>query len=169
MRDRFSNSQVFDVDTGQVACSSGNTALRSNAIGSCIVIAAYDRSNKRGGLAHILLPDSAPANEKVKTKYAADAIDTMIGELDRAGTDIQDIDVCLVGAGNVLEKTDDTICEKNIASVTRLLKERDIQVRKSVLGGTKRKFLYMDIESGRIYYSEGGGEEKLLWESENEK
>ena len=169
MRDRFSNSQVFDVDTGQVVCSSGNGALRSNAIGSCIVVAAYDHSNKRGGLAHILLPDSAPANEKVKTKYAADAIDTMIGELVREGTDIRDIEVCLVGAGNVLEKTDDTICGKNIESVTRLLKERNIPVRKSVLGGTKRKFLYMDIESGRVYYSEGGGEEKLLWEPKKEK
>jgi len=168
MRDRFGNKHVIDVDTRQVVCSGADSSLRSNAIGSCIVVAAYDRSNKRGGLAHILLPGSAPANEKVKTKYAADAIDQMIGELERMGTDIQDIDVCLVGAGNVLEKTDDTICEKNIESVTRLFKERNIPVRKSALGGTKRKFLYMDVESGKIYYSEGGGEEKLLWEPEKE-
>ena len=108
-------------------------------------------------------------NERLKTKYAADAISEMISGLELAGTDIKDIVVCLVGAGNVLEKADDTICKKNIESVTGLLRERNIPVRKSVLGGIKRRSLYMDTASGSIYYSEGGGEEKLLWEPEKEK
>lgn len=169
MRTRFGNKNVIDVDTGQVICSNGDIALRSNAIGSCIVVAAYDHSNRTGGLAHILLPGSAPENERLKTKYAADAISEMISGLELAGTDIKDIVVCLVGAGNVLEKADDTICKKNIESVTGLLRERNIPVRKSVLGGIKRRSLYMDTASGSIYYSEGGGEEKLLWEPEKEK
>lgn len=167
MRSRFGNKDVIDVDTGQVVCCGGDKALRSNAIGSCIVIAAYYRSSRVGGLAHILLPGSAPENEKVKTKYAADAISEMISGLVREGADINGIEVCLVGAGNVLEKTDDTICQKNIESVTQLLKKRSIPVRESVLGGTKRKSLFMDVETGCIYYSEGGGEEKLLWQPQN--
>lgn len=169
MQPRFSDKDVIDVDTGQVVCCGRDKSLRSNAIGSCIVVAAYDRYNRRGGLAHILLPGIAPESEQIKTKYAGDAIDMLICELERAGTDIREIEVCLVGGGNVLEKADDTICEKNIASVTAILKKKNIGMRKTMLGGTKRKSLFMDVESGKVYYSEGGGAEKLLWEPEKRK
>ena len=79
-----------------------------------------------------------------------------------AGTD--EIEVCLVGAGNVLQKSDDTICTANIESVTGILKEKNIPVMASVLGGTKRKGVFMDVENGSISYTEGDDPVKLLWQ-----
>jgi chemotaxis receptor (MCP) glutamine deamidase CheD len=70
-----------------------------------------------------------------------------------------------VGAGNVLKKQDDTICKNNIDSITRLLKEKHIPVRASVLGGTERKGISLDIKNGSVYYTEGDREEKMLWKS----
>lgn len=158
---------VIDVNTGHVIAKSENKILRSLAIGSCIVIAAFDRNNKSGALAHIMLPGRAPENEKFKTKYAANAIDDLIRKLADKGTKKQDIRVCLIGAGNVLKKTNDTICEKNIESVHELLKEKKIPVVASVLGGSARSSVFMDIDDASISYTEGDSEERLLWQLNN--
>ena len=76
-----------------------------------------------------------------------------------------DLEACLVGAGNVLKKQDDTVCKNNIDSIIKLLKQRNVPVRAAVLGGTERKSISMDIESGSVYYTEGDREEKMLWKS----
>ena len=70
----------------------------------------------------------------------------------------------LVGAANVLEREDDTICEANIESIMRILREKNIAVRASALGGTERKSVFMDIEKGCISYTEAEDKEKTLWQ-----
>ena len=153
---------IIDVNTGQVRTARNKTALRAMAIGSCIVITAYDRNNEAGAMAHIMLFGSAPGEESRKTKYAVDAVDELIKQMARTGTKKDDIEVVLVGGGNVLQKENDTICKRNIESVTELLKEKDIPVTASVLGGTQRKMVRLDVETGTVMYSEGNGKERLL-------
>lgn len=158
--------KVIDVSTGMVEASKAGIILRSLAIGSCVVIAAYDSSKKVGAMAHIMLPGRAPKGAYDKrTRYAANAIDEMINGMTRTGANQCDLEVCLVGAGNVLKKRDDTICKDNIESTTELLEKKHIPVRATVLGGTERKCVSLDVESGSVYYTEGDRKEKLLWKS----
>jgi len=158
--------EVIDISTGAVEVAGAGTILRSNAIGSCIVIAAYDSSKKVGAMAHIMLPGRAPKDaDSERTRYAADAIDEMINRMTRTGANQCDLEVCLVGGGNVLKKQDDTICKDNIESTTELLGKKHIPVRAAVLGGTERKCISLDVGSGSIFYKEGDGREKLLWKS----
>jgi len=158
--------EVIDISTGAVEATGAGVILRSNAIGSCVVIAAYDSSKKVGALAHIMLPGQAPKDaDSESTRYAADAIDKMINRMTRAGANQRDLEVCLVGAGNVLKKQDDTICKDDIESTTELLEKKHIPVRAAVLGGTERKGVSLDVGSGSIFYTEGDGKEKLLWKS----
>ena len=156
--------EIVDVNTGEVKVGGKNIILRSLAIGSCIVIAAYDLKKKIGAMAHVMLPGRAPEKTSEKTRYAADAIDKMINKMIVAGSNKDDIDVCLVGGGNVLKRKDDTICKDNIESTTRLLEKKQIPVRSTVLGGTERKGVFLDVESGVISYTEGDGREQPLWE-----
>ena len=156
--------EIIEVNTGEVRTSRNKTTLRAMAIGSCIVITAYDRNNKAGAMAHIMLPGSAPAKENQKSKYAAEAVDELIKQMVRTGTKKDDIEVVLVGGGNILQKDDDTICEKNIESVTQFLKKKNISIRTSALGGTERKTVRLDVEAGTVMYSEGDSKEKLLWQ-----
>lgn len=79
----------------------------------------------------------------------------MLNQMLESGSDTNGIEVCLIGAGNVLQKEDDTICEDNINSVTMILEEKLIPVRVSVLGGYKRKSVFLDVETGSISYKEG--------------
>jgi len=158
--------EVIDISTGAVEVAGAGAILRSNAIGSCIVIAAYDSSKKVGAMAHIMLPGRAPKDaDSESTRYAADAIDEMINRMTRTGANQCDLEVCLVGAGNVLKKQDDTICKDNIESTTELLGKKHIPVRAMVLGGTERKCVSLEVESGSIFYTEGDSKEKLLWKS----
>lgn len=158
--------KVIDISAGEVKVAGAGAILRSAAIGSCIVIAAYDSSKKVGAMVHIMLPGRAPKDaDSKRTRYAADAIDEMINRMTRTGANQCDLEVCLVGAGNVLEKQDDTICKDNIESTTELLGKKHIPVRAAVLGGTERKCISLDVETGSIFYKEGDSREKLLWKS----
>ena len=157
--------EIVDVNTGEVRLGRGKIILRSIAIGSCIVVAACDFKKNIGALAHIMLPGRAAKKNPERTKYAADAINELIKRMTAAGSNKADIDVCLVGGGNVLKKKSDTICEDNIRSATQLLQKRLIPIRATVLGGTKRKGVFLDIENGTISYTEGDEKEKPLWKS----
>jgi chemotaxis protein CheD len=156
--------KVIDVNTGEVKGCNDSSVLRSVAIGSCIAIVAYSSVDKAGAIAHVMLPGKARESTSEKTRYAFDAVDELIRILDEFGVDENDIEVCLVGAGNVLEKEDDTICESNIRSVNEIMEEKDIPVRASVLGGVKRKSVMMDVAEGKISYTEGDGRETFLWQ-----
>ncbi len=158
--------KIVNVSTGQVKVGRKGEILKSTAIGSCVVIAAYDSKKNLGVMAHVMLPGRAPKSAySESTKYAADALDEMISRINRRGANLCDLGVCLVGAGNVLKKSDDTVCNNNIESITQLLKEKNIPVRAAVLGGTERKSISLDVGSGSIYYTEGDREEKTLWQA----
>jgi len=161
--------EAIEVSTGQVKAAVEKGILRSTAIGSCIVVAAYNFKNKIGAMAHIMLPGSAPEDTAEKTKYAADAIDELINIMPEAGLEKGDTQVCLVGAANVLEREDDTICEANIESVTNILKEKDIPVRASVIGGTERKSVFLNVQNGCVSCANGDDKEKILWQAGQEQ
>ena len=154
---------IIDVNTGQVRLGTGNVILRSLAIGSCIAAAAYDSQAKIGAIAHIMLPGSAPKEALEKTRYTENAIEEIVDLMVSGGSRKGNIEVCLVGAGNVLQKEDDTICVDNIRSAMRFLKERGIPIRATALGGTERQSVFLDIETGKVTYSKGCGRKELLW------
>jgi len=147
--------KIIDVNTGEVKAAVEKGILRSVGIGSCVVVAAYNLRRKIGVMAHIMLPGIAPQQSLEKTKYAFDGIEQLLNQMLEAGANTDETEVCLVGAGNVLQKEDDTVCEANIKSVKGILKEKNIPVMVSALGGIERKSVFMDIEKGCISYAEG--------------
>ena len=69
--DKHSLKKIIYTQTGEVKTGKKDTILRSNAIDSCIVIAAYDEEEKVGAMAHIMLPGKALENKNTqKNKYA---------------------------------------------------------------------------------------------------
>ena len=160
-------NEIIDINTGQIAVRRGRCVLRAMALGSCIAVAAYDSRARIAGMAHIMLPGGAP--RRGARRYALCGV----RDRDAAGPDGRGglrcwraIEVCLVGAGNVLRNEQDTICGDNIRSVTAVLRERNIPIRASVLGGNERKSAYLDAETGRISFTEGSGAEQVLWPPE---
>lgn len=163
----MSYRSIINVNTGQIRLAKKDAILRSAALGSCIAVVAYDHTKKIGAIAHIMLPGTAPADHTKKNRYASNAISAILTKMIEAGSQKRDIEACIVGAGNVLKRDDDTICAINIESVTQLLKDNNVPVRASVLGGTERKSVALDIQSGIISYTVGNGKPKLLWKPQD--
>ena len=159
---------IIDVQTGEVKSGIGEIVLSTKAIGSCVVVIAYDATKKVGAMAHIMLPESAPPDKDdgLKTRYAANAISEMLEQMRQLGSRKKDTKVALVGGGNVLKRKDDTICNENIKSTLQLLKETDLKIIGKVLGGAHRRSASLDIEQGIIYYTEGGSSEIELWRAQ---
>ena len=155
--------KIIYAQTGEVKACKKDTILRSSAIGSCIVIVAYDKEEQVGALAHIMLPGKAQEGKKEqKTRYAADGLEELIKRMNLLGTKEINIDVCLAGGANVLKKEDDTIAGDNIVSVEEFLKKRKIKIRAKSIGGTERRSITLDVETGCGHYTVGDRAEKLL-------
>ena len=157
--------ETIDVNTGEVVISREVSTLRALALGSCIAVTAWDSSTQTAGLAHIMLPGKAPGSHTGKYRYALDAIDHLLDQMVLLGSGLLDIDICLVGAGNVLQKKDDSICRLNIESARSILSQKGISVRASLLGGDCRKSVFLERVSGKVWASAGDEPKFLLWTS----
>ena len=160
--------EIAEVQIGEVKASQGERLLRASALGSCIAVIALDITRHIGMVAHVMLPGSAPGGKhgREKTKYAANAIDAIIETMTSQDSKISNIQVALVGAGNVLCREDDSICRDNIESVTDLLKQRKLSVVARALGGNMRKSALLNVEKPCIMYTEGDGPERRLFETD---
>ncbi len=90
------------VNSGEVNARKGEGILRASAIGSCVVVMAYDPDHGVGSMAHVMLPGaSGDQNPSRKTRYAEDAIQDMMRKMAALGADEARIHACLIGGGNV--------------------------------------------------------------------
>ena len=112
--------KITDVNTGEVKFGRGNTVLRSLALGSCVAVIAYEPVRKIGGIAHIMLPGRAPEHEKKKIKYSENALDELTKKMRLFVSARGNIEVFIIGGGNVLKEKEDNIGKENIDSVKKI-------------------------------------------------
>jgi len=144
--------KTIHISTGEVKMGTAGDLLISNGIGSCIVIVGINLEKEIGAVAHFMLPGKAPDTEaQNKTKYAEDSVDMLLKLLQSDMDNLSPIRTCLIGAGNVLKKQDDTICESNIRSISALLNDLKIGISASSLGGNYRRSVHFDIEKAEVF------------------
>jgi chemotaxis protein CheD len=154
----------ISVLTGEVWAAQREIILRSDAIGSCIGVAAFEIKSGVGALAHIMLPGSSlNTGLSYNTKYAADAVSDMLFKMTRLGAKSGHIEACLVGAGNVLQDKNDRVCVNLICSVSEVLREHQIRIVAEALGGVMRRCVFIDIGKREVYYTEGDEADRLLY------
>lgn len=154
------------VYTGEVNSGGIETILNSGAIGSCVVITAFDTKNKMGAMAHIMLPERSPSiNQLHASKYAANALDELLSQMRSPGIKSQNLEICIVGGANVLKRENDSIGFDNLNSIKKLLREYQIDIKAEAIGGFERRTVIFDIEIGCIYYTVGESKQKILWQT----
>jgi len=152
-----------DVSTGELrAARSG--FLRASAIGSCMAVAMYDPVAGIGGLAHSMLPGMAPQRRSSdRTRYVNDGVRELVEALTDLGARRDRLEACIAGGGNVLERHGETLCDANIASGALTLEQLGIALVARDVGGTQRRSLTIDIDTGRVSITVGDGAPTLLW------
>lgn len=79
-------SEVIKVGMADMAICSGDDAVTTLGLGSCIGIAIRDPSAGIGGLVHIMLPDSTEIrNNTNRLKFADTGIEDLVNEIIKKG------------------------------------------------------------------------------------
>jgi chemotaxis protein CheD len=144
----------------------GQGVLMTIGLGSCVGIALYDAQNKVGGLAHILLADSrgfyrrpVPLNP---AKFADTAIPLLVQEIEKAGGKRERLQAKIAGGSQLFmnQKPGNSVGEKNVQAVRRVLKELGIPIAGEDVGGNHGRTLRFFVETGQVIISTVGRGEK---------
>ncbi|MEG0254329.1 MAG: chemotaxis protein CheD [Vagococcus sp.] len=127
--------------------------LMTLGLGSCVGVVIYDERSKIGGLSHIMLPDSQmfKGRDNLKVEKFADlAIPQMVKEL-RAQHQVTKLVAKIAGGASMFQleniKKSQNIGERNIVAVETILKELNVPILASHVGGNMGRSLFFNLDS----------------------
>ncbi|NLI65634.1 MAG: chemotaxis protein CheD [Tissierellia bacterium] len=122
--------------------------LLTLGLGSCVGVAIYDTETKKGGLSHIMLPDSTFFKREMKPEKFADlAIPMMVEEIS-GGSPSRNLVAKIAGGASMFNFSDNdinNIGEKNVQAVKETLKRLNIPILASDTGGDKGRTMIVDL------------------------
>ncbi len=128
--------------------------LVAYGLGSCVGVTLYDRWNKIGGLAHVMLPSSLP-HGRVSTagKYADTALEELLSSMASEGADLGRLEAKLVGGANMfsaLSQQAVSIGMRNVSAVRDKLGEKKIAILGEDVGGVHGRTMLFFLGDGRV-------------------
>lgn len=130
------------MNIGQTAVSLAPGEIICYGLGSCLGVFLYDKFQKVGAGAHIMLPGNGEQHDSDKMLRVI-----VKGMLDR-GCNPLIIRARLVGGADIMNLRSYRIGQRNIDYVKKELKERRIMINAEDLGGTGSRTARLDLESG---------------------
>ena len=119
-------------------------------LGSCIGVAIWDRMTKQGGLAHVVLPESA-GRGGTPGKFADIAVPQMLEILRKQGLPTYGLTAKLAGGANMFNGSGPLqIGNANAVAVAAALKKAGIRVAGQDVGGTHGRRITFDCASGEM-------------------
>lgn len=145
------------IKTGQIEIGNENDVLESLGVGSCVVICLYDRKNRVGGLAHIMLPAKNPKlageNGSPPAEFAEAGIENLIKQLKENGADIQNLEAKLFGGSEMFGKLREepvSLGAMNLAAVKEELEKRNISISAQDIGGNSGRSIRFYVNNGDV-------------------
>jgi len=141
---------------------SGEINIKTGSVGSCVVIAIYDRNDSVGGLAHAMLPHRRGKKEEKMTdfksgntsaKYADEAVENLVRGIKAKGGDEKKLVAKLVGGASMFKKlTGDKhgIGAQNIESAREKLQSMGIEIDNEDTGGSSGKIVEFHVKNGMV-------------------
>lgn len=160
----MASSKTIFVAPGEIIMAQKEGVLTSTPLGSCIACIAYHKTSRIGGMAHIMLPGNAPDKHiNDKNKYAHNAIKALASKFSAKFIPIKELLIFLIGGANVLKKENDTLVEAITISVINELKQNNLMVTASSLGGKERHGAILDLNREIIFFSIGNNHKEILY------
>jgi chemotaxis protein CheD len=140
--------------------------ILQTTLGSCIGIAIYDRGNRIGGLAHIMLPVNNNGDPN-KAKYADTAISELIRKLASKGVDKGSLLAKIAGGAKMFDTNKKInyfmeIGLRNEEAVREGLKREGIRLVSSDTGSNYGRNIQFEIATGRITVKSHGKEMVII-------
>lgn len=144
------------IKTAELAVSHNDNIIKTNSIGSCVVIALYDSVNSIGGLAHAMLPykrDAKLDENMYPAKYVDQAIDNLITTIVKAGGKKENLTAKIVGGASMFKKIankEHGIGDQNSTAAHEYLTAVGIPIEAEDIGGSTGKIAELDLVTGLL-------------------
>ena len=134
---------------GEMAVGKAGEPLRT-LLGSCVGLALFDFRNRVGGLAHIVLPDSAGVTE-TPGKYVNTAVPMLIERMEAlAGMKLRLTARIAGGASMFPNPVAEKIGQQNVETCATILRQLRIPLAAQHCGGKQGRRMQLDTSSGRV-------------------
>lgn len=160
-------SEVIKVGMADMAVCSGDDAVTTLGLGSCIGIAIRDPSTGIGGLVHIMLPDSTEIrNNTNRLKFADTGIEDLVKEIIKKGGSKSRLVAKIAGGAQMFGAggKSDTIRvgERNAQASRKKLKELRIPLLADDTGNTYGRTVIFYPKTGDYIIRSIGMPEKII-------
>ena len=148
-------SSIIPVGMSQLKTAKSPAHLAVYGIGSCIILSIYDAARHVGGVAHIMLPDSAGMDLTGinPIKFADTAVPALIEAVLDEGALRVGLEAKIFGGSEMFPPTEDftnTIGRDNINAVKATLKKHNIPLKSEDIGGTHGRSIEFDLSNGMV-------------------
>lgn len=135
--------------------------LVTHALGSCVAVAIHDPVARVGGLLHLMLPDSSIDRAKAAQQphmFADTGIPALFHGAYALGAEKKRLSVRLVGGAQVLDPEGVfNIGKRNHLACRKILWSAGVLIQGEAVGGTISRTVRMEVASGRLIWTTGGG------------
>jgi chemotaxis protein CheD len=134
------------------------------SVGSCIAICMYDSTNMCGGMAHIMLPKSAMAQqEPLPGKFADTAVPALTTGIRKLTHRDARLTAKIAGGANMFPNMNAlNIGEKNIQAVKAALAEHKVRLIAEDVGGSHGRRITFNLTTGTATVRKYDGETTKL-------
>ena len=140
--------------------------LTTLGLGSCVGITLYDKTQKIGGLAHVMLPTYKGFEGQKIAKFADSAIIELVKQLTRIGASRNMLVAKLAGGAHMFGNTQSNdmlkIGERNAAASVAILKQLGIPIHANDTGGTHGRTIELYMDTGALKIKTVGAGEKFI-------
>lgn len=148
--DRRAKETAASLRMGEMNVGRDGEQLRT-LLGSCIGLALYDRKQKIGGLAHILLP-LAPEVTDRPGKFVDTAVPKLIQEMNQLATAQLRLTAKIAGGASMFSNSiAANIGTKNTEACQQLLNKMGIPIVAESCGGNQGRRMTLDTTDGNVF------------------
>ncbi len=149
-------STIIRVGMAEYKAAKSPATLITLGLGSCVGVVLYDRMNKIGGLAHIMLPDSTLSSNKNFNpgKFADTAIDALIEDMLKLGINRSNLVSKIAGGAQMFKiKSENNIMQigkRNVEAVRAKLNQLNIKLIAEDVEGNYGRTIEFFCETGEL-------------------
>ena len=145
-RNRATNASIR---MGEMAVAADGERLRT-LLGSCIGLALYDRRQRIGGLAHIVLPYARGETDR-PGKFVNTAVPTLIEQMKRLAGARLNLTAKIAGGASMFGGNGPLqMGVANVDAVTALLEANHLSIENEHTGGEKGRRVTFDCRTGEL-------------------
>ena len=168
----------LNVRMGEIVVSSDADAVLSViGIGSCLALAVFSPEQQIGGVAHVVLPDSAMAIARTEFqgrfveppagKFADTAVPALVEELRKLGAKTLTMRAVLVGGAAMFGSKPNSLIasvgRRNIEAVTAAVGQEGLRLSTADVGGTQGRSLFLQVGPGVVITRVAGDQPSELY------